>query len=136
MRFLIGFVSLLLLSFPALADSLTIENAWARASAGSTSAAYGTFTNHTDKDVKLVSARAPVAKTAEFHTNDIDENGVMRMKHMEFLRIPAHSSITCEPGGLHIMLMELEAPLEKGKEFPLFLRTAEGEKIKTTVIIR
>ncbi len=74
------------------------------------SAAYLTLTNHSSEDQTLVSASAPWAGLIEIHTH-LHEDGVMRMRQLPSLTIPAGESVTLQPGGLHLMLFKLKLPL-------------------------
>src|SRR5690606_10830983 len=63
---------------------------------------------------------SPVAETAELHTH-IKDGEVMRMRPVEAIEVPAGGSVTLKPGGDHVMLMSLRAPLKEGETFPLTL---------------
>ena len=68
-----------------------------------------------------MSASSPAAKTVELHET-VDENGVMKMvHHPEGWEIPAGSTLELKPGGKHIMLIGLTAPLEAGKKIQMTL---------------
>jgi periplasmic copper chaperone A len=99
---------------------IAVEGAWARAAAeGQTSsAAYFTIRNRGGED-RLLSASSPVGETS-IHETSI-EDGVMRMRPLESLEIPANSTVALEPHGMHIMLMGLQAPLETGATVPIEL---------------
>lgn len=74
------------------------------------SAAYLTLTNHSTQDQTLVSAHTPWAGLIEIHTH-LHEDGVMRMRQLPSLTIPAGESVSLQPGGLHLMLFKLKLPL-------------------------
>ncbi len=111
----------------------TIAKPWARATADSakTGAAYFTVTAATDD--KLVSAKVPtsVAGMTEIHEVTM-ANGAMSMKELAGgLPLPAGTAVELKPGGYHIMLMQLAAPLKSGTSFDL---TLTFEKAGTTTI--
>jgi copper(I)-binding protein len=118
------------------ADGLTIQNAWARASAGgaTTGAAYLTVTGGARAD-DLVAASTPVAATAEVHQT-LTENAVMKMRPMPDLPIPAGQGVTLAPGGTHIMLMGLNQPLVAGESFPLTLTFAHAGQVIVDVKVQ
>lgn len=84
-------------------------------------AAYMTLRNLTDADLQIVAAESPVARVAELHDHVQDAAGVMRMRQVEAIRIPAHGEVELKPGGLHVMLIDLIEPLEEGQVVPVTL---------------
>jgi hypothetical protein len=96
---------------------VTVENAWARASAA-TSAAY--LTLKSERPDRLVGVATPVAGGASLHTS-LNEGGIMRMRPAESIPVEPGHPTTLEPGGLHIMLEKLKHPLKEGDHFPLTL---------------
>jgi copper(I)-binding protein len=66
-------------------------------------------------------ASSPAAKTVELHET-VDDNGVMKMEpRPEGWEIPARGTLQLKPGGKHIMLVGLTAPLEAGKKIRMTL---------------
>ncbi|HYD32540.1 MAG TPA: copper chaperone PCu(A)C [Azospirillaceae bacterium] len=104
------------------AGNITVSNPWARATAGMVAAggAFLTLTNQGSEADALVAATADVADKVELHTH-INDNGVMRMRSVEAIEIPAGGVAELKPGGLHVMLIGLKAPLKQGESFPLRL---------------
>ncbi|ASP38946.1 hypothetical protein CHH28_09745 [Bacterioplanes sanyensis] len=74
------------------------------------SAGFMTVKNVGDKDLALVSARADWAGAIELHTHT-HEDGVMRMRQVSSIAIPAGGEQRLESGGYHLMLMQLTLPL-------------------------
>jgi periplasmic copper chaperone A len=105
----------------APAGPLRVE-AWARATppGASVGAAYLIVRNKGDRDDRLVSASGEVAQSVEPHET-VEENGVARMRPLEAASIPAGEMLVMRPGGAHLMLMGLAAPLKEGSTFPLTL---------------
>ena len=101
---------------------LTIEAPWARASAGAAraGAAYLRIVNAGARDDRLVGVSSPVAGRVELHTHTM-RDGVMRMRRIEAVPIPGGKSAELKPGGHHVMLIGLRAPLKEGETFPLTL---------------
>lgn len=104
------------------AGSLEIDTPWARASVGTSrpTAAYLTIRNTGDQPDQLLSITTPAAGHVETH-GMVHEDGVMKMRPAGPVEIPAGGEIQLAPGGLHIMLMQLNAPLEEGGTLPLTL---------------
>lgn len=112
--------ALMLLAGPAaLADhsgatlnGLEISDAWARASAGAAgaAAAYLTVVNGGESADRLIAADSPSANRVELHTHEMAD-GVARMRQVPAIDLPPGETVSLAPGGLHIMLMDLPAPL-------------------------
>ena len=121
---------------PVKPGSLTVDAAWARASAGvaRAGAAYLTIVNAGAADDRLIGVASPVASRVEIHSHAMNE-GVMRMRRIEAVRIPAGESAELGPGGDHVMLIGLAAPLRKGETFPLTLTFETAGAIAVPVAI-
>lgn len=129
----------LALAFPLsafAADAVTVENAWARASAtgAGNGAAFMTLTNPTAQADTLTSASADVAMSVELHTH-LHDNGVMRMRKVDSIPVPANGSTSLKPAGYHVMLLGLNAPLKEGQSFPLTLTFKNAGAVQTSVKI-
>ena len=102
---------------------LQIDHPWARATAPqqANGAAYLTIANQGSGADRIVGAESTAAATVELHTHDVDSAGVMRMREVEAIELPAGETTALRPGGLHVMLIGLAAPLVEGETFPLTL---------------
>ena len=69
-------------------------------------------------------------------TGDGHEGGAMMMQEIEAIEVPAGGSVSLEPGGIHIMLLELAEPLEAGTSFDLTLILDDGEEHQVSVEVR
>lgn len=115
-------------------DGISIEKPFARASvtaAAKAGAAYFTIVNHGPAD-RLIAASAAVAKKTMLHESKVVD-GVTKMIHQEAIAVPMHGSVQLAPGGLHVMLMGLEQPLEEGGMFPLTLEFENAGTIEVMV---
>lgn len=104
-------------------EGLTIDHPFARENprTGGAGGAFMTITNAGDADDVLVGASSPVSADVELHTH-IMEDGVMRMREVEGgIPVPAGTVVELQPGGYHVMFMEINEPLVEGDEFPLTL---------------
>jgi copper(I)-binding protein len=113
---------------------LEIKTPWARATPGraENGAAYLTIVSPTDD--RLTAVSSPVAKKSELHTMSM-EGGVMRMRPLAAIDIPAGQAVTLSPGGVHIMLLGLTQPLHQGQSFPLTLSFEHAGPLQVTVAI-
>ena len=128
--------ALWLSSGAAAADGIMITDAFARASAGAAknAAAFMTLKNHSGRDDHLVAVRTARARKAELHTH-IHDQGVMRMRLVARITVPAGAAATLKPGGDHVMLMGLSAPLKKGDTLSLTLVFEHAGEIAVAVPI-
>ena len=111
--------------------NVQIANAWARETvAGQTStAAYLTIINNGTADDRLASVSAPAPVEASVHTTE-NSGGISQMREMSSgIAVPAGSTIELKPGGTHVMITGLPAPLRRGETLKLGLRFEKsGEK--------
>lgn len=127
-----------MLSTDSRAADPTIEvtAAFARASAGPMpmGAAYLTIRNTGETDDRLLAIKTPASDRTELHTH-VMTDGVARMTKVDALTIPAGAAVTLKPGGDHLMLMGLTAPLEEGERFPvrLIFETAGTVEVEVPV---
>ena len=104
----------------AAGGALAVEDARARILLPSRpGAAWLTVRNKGGAD-RLLGAESPAAGRIEIHTH-IHEGGVMKMRRVEAIDIPAGGEAALEPGGDHLMLFGLKAGLAPGDSFPLTL---------------
>ncbi len=85
-------------------------------------------------DDTLLSASAEVAKAVELHLMSM-EGDVMRMRQVERIALPAGKTVELKPGGLHIMLMGLKAPLKVGDSFPLKLKFEKAGEVTVSMTV-
>ncbi|MFG6457317.1 copper chaperone PCu(A)C [Roseateles sp. BYS96W] len=121
----------LLVSFAAQAQ-VKVDDPWVRATVAPQKAT-GAFMQLTSaKAVKVVAAASPVAGMVEIHEMKMDD-GVMKMRAVDALPLPAGQAVALKPGSYHVMLMGLKAPIKAGEIVPLTL-TVEGEDGKRTAV--
>lgn len=115
--------------------SIDIDDAWARATvpAQMSSAAYFTVRNTGGAD-KLLSVSSP-SGNASMHSTSMD-NGVMRMRPLADLEVPANATVELKPGGTHVMLMGLKAPLTAGSTIQLDLKFEKSGDRHVTAEVR
>ena len=137
MKFLLLIICSILFSLNSFAAEIKIENQYARATPPHTvnSAAFFSIDNNTDKNIELVAAKSDVAERTELHTH-INEDGLMKMRQVEKVMIKAHERTTLQPGGYHVMLLGLKAPLIEGQTIDLILYFDNGDEIKMSVPVQ
>jgi copper(I)-binding protein len=102
------------------ADSVKVANAWVRAPAPGqkTASAYMDLTS--DGNAALVAAGSIAAARAELHSTST-EGGIMRMRPLARVDLPAGQTVTLAPGGTHLMLVDLKQALKPGDKVPIVL---------------
>ena len=125
--------ALLLLIAAGDTPAFQIDHPWARASAGAAKngAAFMVLTVKGTGD-KLTGFASPVAASAELHET-IDDKGIMKMRPVPNLTLEPGKPVTLAPGGYHVMLMGLKAPLKAGDAFPLTLKFEHAPDMTITV---
>jgi periplasmic copper chaperone A len=122
------FILLLSLSACVAAESdISISNAWARATAPGQSVAAAYMDLFSKDDATMVKAETEVAGIVEIHSMTM-ENDVMKMRMLKELVLPAGETVSLAPGGYHLMLFDLQQPLQAGQSatFKLHFRTKAG----------
>jgi copper(I)-binding protein len=113
--------------------ALHIGHPWARATAQGqrTGGAYLEIDNRGATD-RLLAVRGEVADALQLHSMALKDN-VMHMREVDAIDVPAGAKVKLEPGGLHIMLVGLKAPLAAGSSFPLTLKFEKAGEVKVDV---
>ncbi|ANG62550.1 hypothetical protein A8C75_08665 [Marinobacterium aestuarii] len=101
----------------------------------SISAAYLTLHNNSASPVQLDSAQTDSAGTTELHQTR-QQDGVMRMRAAQQVEIPAGAEYRLQPGGDHLMLIDLTQPLNAGDEVSLQLNFSDGQQLQLTLPVR
>lgn len=111
-------------------SGLMVHDAWVRLvpPVAKNSAVYMEIMNAGGATAKIESASSPVAAVVEVHQTTMAD-GVMKMSEVKGLEVPAAGSVTMKPGGYHVMLINLKAPLQKGQEVPVTLNFSTGERL-------
>ncbi len=113
----------------ALAETIEVQDAYVRAvpPGQPNSAAFMTITNHGSEARALLAAESDTAEVVELHTHRL-ENGMMQMRQLEQIDLPAGETVTLAPGGLHLMLIGLTETLAAGDQVELTLGFDDGDE--------
>jgi len=125
-------MSVLMSASPVLAE-VTVRDAWVRATpgAGKVTAGYAVLSNGGSADDTLIGIRAADAGMAHLHSS-ANKDGVMQMKGVDSLVVPAGKGVTLAPGGYHIMIMNLKKPLKAGDEITLVFAFKKQDDVTAT----
>jgi copper(I)-binding protein len=101
---------------------VVVSDAWTRPTAAGMPMGVAYFLVHNGAVAAdaIVAARTPAAARVEFHQTTVAD-GMARMRPLREIAVPSGASIPVEPGGIHLMLVDLVAPLRAGTRVPLTL---------------
>jgi copper(I)-binding protein len=114
----------------AKVGSVQIENAYTRATVPGQQVAGG-FMKIENKGAadQLISASSPVSGEVQLHEMAMDGN-VMKMRQVKDIPVPAGGAVELKPGGLHLMFMNIKAPLTAGETVPVKLKFAKAGEVE------
>jgi copper(I)-binding protein len=138
-----AFIALMCLLFAALSslshanEMLHWKDAWVRSMppGAQVSAAYGLLMNHGDQTVTLSTVSSDISGTAEMH-EVIADGDQRRMAELESIDIAPHQTLIFEPGGRHIMLLDVAAPPVEGETVEICAVSATGTRACTAALVR
>lgn len=121
-------LGLLLATIAQAAELVTASNVWVRATMPGQKVGAAYLDLHSTVDTTLIRVESPVAESVEMHSMTMN-NGVMEMRMLDQLALPATKTVKLAPGGNHLMLFGLKQPLQKGAQVALTLhfRYADGK---------
>lgn len=121
----------------AQASAVTVTDPWVKAVDTGMTAVFATLTNTGGQDVHIVSATTPASTSTELHEMATGASGavVMRPKEGGFV-IPAGGTHELSPGGDHLMLMSVTAPVLPGQDVTVTLTAEDGSTVDLTAPAR
>ena len=114
----------------ASVGSIKIENAYTRSTVPGQQVAGGFMKIENKGGVdQLISASSPVAGEVQLHEMAMEGN-VMKMRQVKDIAVPAGGAVELKPGGLHLMFMNIKAPLAAGETVPVKLKFAKAGEVE------
>ena len=114
--------------------SIAYLNGWAKASDGMMTGVFGVLANEGTTELTLTSASCQGASATELHETVAGSDGTMQMRPVERgLSVPAGGELELAPGGNHIMLMGLSAPILAGDTVSCSLGLSDGSTLEIAV---
>jgi hypothetical protein len=107
-------------SLPAWAANVSVTGAWARATMPGQPVSGAYMQIQSDADARLIGVSSPAVPRVEVHEMKMDGD-VMRMREVKAIDLPKGKTVSLQPGGFHIMLMNLPKPIAAGDVIPLTL---------------
>jgi periplasmic copper chaperone A len=127
-----AFICVSLLAAPPCFAEATVKDAWIRGTVPAQKTTGAFFTITSTEDAKLVAVASPIADMVELHLTE-NKAGVMHMHGIEGVELPANKPVKLAPGGAHVMLMGLKAPVKAGTTVPLTLTVQDRKGKRSTV---
>ncbi|GAA3618542.1 hypothetical protein GCM10022199_23780 [Marihabitans asiaticum] len=113
---------------------LTISDGWVKATDEGMTGAFGTLRNSGEQDIVITGGSSDIAGMVEAHVMTTDDSGQMVMTEAkDGHTVPAGGELVLEPGGPHLMLMQLEEPVVAGTDYVITVTTKGGESVDLTV---
>ena len=126
----------ILLLAPACAFAqVRVSDPWVRATVPQQKVSGAFMQLSSSKDMRLVEVRTPVAGTVEIHEMAMDK-GVIRMRPVPGVDLPAGRTVGLKPGGYHMMLLDLKRQLKAGESVPLTLVLEAKDRKRQTVEVK
>lgn len=109
------------------ADNVTVQDPYVRLAPPNAPAtgAFMVIRNNGDTDIKVLKADNPASRVTELHTH-INDGGVMKMRPVPAIEIKAKGEAVLKPGSLHVMMIDLKAPMKEGDVVPITLSFDDG----------
>ena len=125
----------LLVALVLAATTITVDDPWTRATPPGAKVGAGYLKIRSTAADRLVGASSPAAAKVELHVTE-KKGDVLRMREVKAYDIPAGGSFELAPGGAHLMLVDLKAPLKEGAKVPLTLRFEKAGEVKVELQVR
>ncbi len=140
MRRLLPFLLALALTHLAhAADSVSVKDAWVRLPPPGAKIVGAYLTLEAKQPTTLTGAKSPAASSVEMHTMSMNK-GVMQMRQIPSIALEPGKPVKLEPGGLHLMLIELKKPLKAGDivqiDLHLSPRKGKRETLRVSAVVR
>ena len=118
-------------------DAVSVADPYARAvpPGQPNSAVFMRISNDGSDDRALLSAASTVSEVVKLHTHRM-EDGMMKMRRVDQIELPAGETVTLAPGGLHVMLIGLKQQLQPGDDVPLTLTLDDGSELSLMAPVR
>lgn len=116
------------------ADLVQVKEPWAKATVPGQKVGGVYMKIVARENLRLTGVKSAVAETAQVHQMKM-ENGMMRMRAVPFLELPAGKTVKLEPGGYHIMLFDLRQSLVAGQKLKLELTVEDASKRQHRVAV-
>lgn len=115
------------------AANISVTDAWARATVPGQQVSGAFMQIQSDADARLVGVSSPAVPRVEVHEMKMDGD-VMRMREVGAIDLPKGKTVSLQPGGYHIMMLDLKKPIVAGDVMPFTLVVESGGKRQTVEV--
>ena len=130
------YAAAILLLVPACAFAqVQVSEPWVRATVPQQKVSGAFMQLSSPKDMRLVDIRSPVAGAVAIHEMAMDK-GIMRMRPVPGVDLPAGRTVELKPGGYHVMLMDLKRQLKEGESVPITLVLEGKDRKRETLEVK
>jgi copper(I)-binding protein len=112
-----------------------VKEAWVRGTVPAQKSTGAFLTLTSSEDARLMGASSGIAKATEIHHSEM-RNNVMHMHAVDSIVLPAGKEVQLRPGGHHLMLMGLAAPVKEGEKVPLTLTIEDSRGKRSRVEVK
>jgi copper(I)-binding protein len=116
------------------AANISVTDVWARATVPGQQVSGAYMHIQSDADARLVGISSATIQRVEMHEMKMD-GGMMKMREVKAIELPKGKTVSLEPGGYHVMLMDLKKPIAAGDLIPLTL-VVESDGKKQTIEVK
>jgi len=121
------------------ADNVSVKDAWVRLPPPGAKVVGAYLTLEAKQAMTLTGAKSPAAASVELHTMSMHD-GVMQMRQLPSIALEAGKPVKLEPGGLHLMLIDLKQPLKAGDTVQIDLqlspRKGKPQTLRVPAVVR
>lgn len=107
-------------------SGVTASDAWVKTAPSGMTAAFVTLTNSTGTGEVVVSASSPASAVVQLHETVAQGGRMVMQENKDGITVPAGGTVVLEPGGDHLMLMDVATPIKAGDVVPFTLTFASG----------
>jgi len=126
---LLVILSLLVSSFSAIGDSIIVTEAWIKNLPPTVPmrAGYMKLKNVSTRSLRIIAVESDIFMHVDIHES-VEKNGMMSMRPLPALPIPAGATVELAPGGIHLMMMGPKQTLKPGDQVSITLQFADDSK--------
>ncbi len=117
-------------------SAVTMTDPWVKAVDSGMTAAFGTLANSSGGEVVLVSASTPASPEVQLHEMAMKDGEMVMQEKAGGIPVPAGGQAVLEPGGDHIMLMDVAAPIRPGDVVTLTLTFSDGSTTQVEAVAK
>lgn len=116
----------------AQAESVGVEGAWVRSTVSGQQSGGVFMVISSERNAVLIGAETPAARQVEIHEMK-SEGGIMKMRPVSKVELPAGKKVELKPGGYHLMLIGLKKPLQAGDKLPITLKLKNDDQTTSRI---